>query len=176
MSKSQKSKNLISNTFQMACKHLFELMVYFDPVVKKTHSSYFVTAIKKTSNFQQQHWNLLYFFPFLFILISFLYGNVFLVYLEDGNIRLDTLQGSSASMIHQSMPSAFWPQINAIYGIAIVTVSLNYLTFFTHPYLAGRYEVVEEAKILNKNTKKNIKRKRQQLTVLKICEKSMYEN
>ncbi len=142
--------------FNVVCGHAYDLMTYFDPVVVVES----VRPPKKSTRIQEnQPWNFVYFFPLLFTLASFLYGNVLLVYIEEGDLSLETLQRSPVSLMHQAMPQSMWPQIDIIYDLAVATVLLNYFTFFRRPYTGGRYEVVVRKKKI-KNENKNKKRKK----------------
>ncbi|KAH9408036.1 hypothetical protein TYRP_011689 [Tyrophagus putrescentiae] len=134
-----------------------DLVTYFDPLVvvavvehpQSARLSPPPAAAKdpfQTPSISQQSWNFVYLFPLLFKLASLLYGNLLLVYLEEGELSLETLQRSPVALMHQSMPPDMWSQVDVIYYLAVATILMNYFTFFRRPYTGRRYEVMRVLK------------------------------
>ncbi len=123
---------------------IYAQLTYFNPIVTKN--------VQKQQVYQQNNqWNFLYLFPLFLSVATAVYGNFVLVYLSEKNenhlFKLQIFHQNPASLTHQVLPQSMWPQMDVIYAIIVLTVTINYFIFIHQPYTGGKYEVVAEVTV-----------------------------
>lgn len=116
--------------------------------------------LQTSSNFLSLDFTFL--LPFLFFIISALYGNVYLVYEKYGYFNQATFNECPFLINHQMFPRSMWPQSDFLWLIAELGTAFGLAIFLKVPLASfDRYEEVNKLK--------------HQVPILTICKKGIIE-
>ncbi|KAH9390521.1 hypothetical protein TYRP_022936 [Tyrophagus putrescentiae] len=122
------SEKILSN-------HASTLLYYHDPISSKGGQT-------KVRSQNGSKWNTAFLFPLLSVIISILYGTVFMVYSETGGqLDWETLKTCPVMMNHQAFPRVIWAQDDFAWAVAASVATALYAISLRNPYTLDRYQV-----------------------------------
>ena len=103
--------------------HVFDLAYYLDPLADKQKN-------EKRNSHNKKDFTFL--FPALAVLATWVYGNVYFVYLSSENMptSLSSIWENPLLMYHQIFPQASWSQVDFGYTIFAATAFAIFFTLF----------------------------------------------
>ena len=131
--------NLLNCVAQTVTNHLGFLIYYLNPLVTEFSIKY--QKIDKLLNSSKPAIEFL--IPIIILLVSHLYGTVYVVYADEGHFGFETLKNSPVMMYHQVVPQSIWPQLDLALIFVNCTVISIYGAFLAKKvgFTAGRYQV-----------------------------------
>ncbi len=128
-------KATLQGIFQILSNHASTLLYYHDPISSKGGQ----TKVKSQNG---SKWNTAFLFPLLSVIISILYGTVFMVYSETGGqLDWETLKTCPVMMNHQAFPRVIWAQDDFAWAVAASVATALYAISLRNPYTLDRYQV-----------------------------------
>ena len=140
--------------------HLLDLVYYLDPLASEHHTAKKKKWEQQTSTISFSRWNSTFLFPLLAMIVSSLYGNIFMFYSEkscgggqSATLTIESFSQCPVVMYHQVFPREIWAQIDVCYFISALSSVLIYATFLRSPsaYSRTRYELQKLSAVSNED-------------------------
>ncbi len=131
-------KTTFQSIFQIITNHVNSLLYYHDPISSKKGQKEVIQNGSK--------WNTAFLFPFVWQIISLLYGTCLMVYSETGQLNVQVLKNCSVVMYHQVFPPSIWPQGDFVWAVVVSISTSLFATALRNPCTLDRYHAVHNRK------------------------------
>lgn len=132
--------------------HYNALFVYHETV----ESAYYQKLLQNKPNLANSNWDLKFLYPMIEIIFGSLYGNYFIMFFEENDLKNSTrlsisqLSQNCKLMYHQILPRETWPTNDISFFLSTVSSVAIYAIFLCNPCQVQRYV------ISSRNSKQNV--------------------